>query len=86
MKLIAKTLYGLEEVLARELESLGADNVKPGNRAVVFEGSKSMLYKVNYNSRLALSFLLPVAEYSIYKPTDLYDGASKVPWDNYLDY
>lgn len=85
MKLIAKTLYGLEEVLARELESLGAENIKAGNRAVVFDGAKSLLYKVNYNSRLALSFLVPVAEYNIYKPTDLYDGAMKVQWDNYLE-
>lgn len=85
MKLVAKTLYGLEEVLARELASLGAENIKAGNRAVTFEGSKALLYKVNYNSRLALSFLVPVAEYSIFKPTDLYDGASKVQWEKYLD-
>ncbi len=84
MKLIAKTLYGLEGVLAQELEALGAENIKAGNRAVAFEGSKALLYKTNYNSRLALSFLLPLTEYTIFKPSDLYDGASKVPWDNYL--
>jgi putative N6-adenine-specific DNA methylase len=85
MKLVGKTLFGLEEVLANELVSLGAERVKAGNRAVVFEGSKELLYKVNYHSRVALSFLVPVTEYTIGKPSDLYDGAVKVPWDNYLD-
>lgn len=85
MKLVAKTLYGLEEVLAAELTDLGADNVRPGNRAVTFEGTKTLLYKVNYNSRLALSFLVPVTEFTIAKPTDLYDGTVRVEWDRYLD-
>jgi len=85
MKIIAKTLYGLEEVLSSELAELGAENIRIGNRAVVFEGSKSLLYKANYNSRIALSFLLPVAEFYIKKPSDLYDGAEKVEWDRFLD-
>jgi putative N6-adenine-specific DNA methylase len=85
MKIVAKTLFGLEEVLAHELVTLGAEKVKAGNRAVVFEGSKSILYKVNYNSRVALSFMVPVTEYTIGKPSDLYDGAFNLPWDNYFD-
>lgn len=85
MKLVGKTLYGLEEVLAAELTSLGAEKVRAGNRAVTFEGTRELLYKVNYNSRTALSFLVPVAEFSIAKPTDLYDGAVRVEWDRYMD-
>ncbi|HNX65468.1 MAG TPA: THUMP domain-containing protein [Bacteroidales bacterium] len=85
MKIVAKTLYGLEEVLADELTALGAIKAKAGNRAVVFEGNKSLLYRVNYCSRLALSFMVPVNEYTIRKPSDLYDGAFNLPWDNYLD-
>ena len=85
MKLIAKTLFGLEEVLASELAGLGADRVTVLNRAVSFEGSKSLLYRVNYNSRLALSVLVPVAAFSIAGQRDLYNGASEVEWDRYLD-
>jgi 23S rRNA G2445 N2-methylase RlmL len=36
MKLIAKTLYGLEGVLSDELTVLGAKNVQAVNRAVLF--------------------------------------------------
>lgn len=85
MRLVAKTLYGLEEVLAAELAGLGAEKVHKLNRAVEFEGSKSMLYKVNYNSRVALSVLVPVAEYSIAGQKDLYNGAVVVDWDRYID-
>src|SRR5665811_2018336 len=85
MRLIAKTLYGLEEVLASELTALGAENVQVLNRAVSAEGSKSMLYKVNYNSRVALSVLLPVAEFSISNQKDLYNSVVSFDWDQYLD-
>ena len=47
MKLIAKTHYGLEQVLAEELKELGATGVSVLNRAVAFEGSKLLLYSVN---------------------------------------
>ena len=85
MRLIAKTLYGLEEVLASELTALGAENVQVLNRAVAAEGSKSMLYKINYNSRVALSVLLPVAEFSISNQKDLYNSVVSFDWDQYLD-
>jgi putative N6-adenine-specific DNA methylase len=85
MKYIAKTLYGLEDILAAELSAMGAENVKALNRAVSFHGPKSLLYRVNHDSRLALSVLLPVAEFSIAGQKDLYNGAVTVEWDRYLD-
>ena len=85
MKLLAKTHYGLEEVLAEELSGLGAAGVIALNRAVAFEGSKLMLYTVNYRSRLALSVLMPVASFGVAGQKDLYNGAVAVDWDHYLD-
>jgi len=85
MKLLAKTLFGLEDVLATELREMGAGGVTVLNRAVAFEGPKSLLYAVNYRSRLALSVLLPVAGFSIAGQKDLYNGAVSVDWDHYLD-
>jgi len=38
MNFIAKTLYGLEEVLASELAILGASEVRKVNRGVLFSG------------------------------------------------
>lgn len=86
MKIVAKTLYGLEEVLANELISLGASDVKAVNRAVLFRGNKELLYKVNYCSRSALSFLMPIAEFRIRSKDDLYKESSRTEWDLYMDH
>ena len=80
MKFVAKTLYGLEKVLADELTGIGAENVQTVNRAVIFTGDKELLYKVNYCSRTALSVLMPVAEFRIGSKDDLYKGGLKVEW------
>ena len=85
MKFVAKTLYGLEKVLADELEALGAAGINPVNRAVIFSGSKELLYKVNYCARTALSVLMPVADFRIRTKDDLYKAARKVEWERFLD-
>jgi len=85
MKLVAKTLYGLENVLAEELISLGAADVQAVNRAVLFNGDNNMLYRVNYCARTALSVLMPVADFRIRSKDDLYNGGSKVEWDRFMD-
>ena len=43
-ELIAKTFQGLEEVLAKELVALGANNVQLGRRMVSFTGDKELMY------------------------------------------
>jgi putative N6-adenine-specific DNA methylase len=85
MKLVAKTLYGLEKVLAEELTSLGAADIRPVNRAVLFDGDMSLLYKVNYCARTALSVLMPIADFRIRSKDDLYRGGLKIEWDRFMD-
>lgn len=84
MKFIAKTLYGLERVLAEELLNMGAADIQIANRAVLFKGDKSLLYKVNYCARTALSVLMPVADFTIRSKEDLYKGGNKVEWDRFM--
>ena len=85
MKFVAKTLYGLEKVLSEELISLGAGNIQTANRAILFEGDKSLLYRVNYSVRTALSVLMPIADFRIRSKEDLYKGGSKIEWDRFMD-
>jgi len=84
MKFVAKTLYGLEKVLERELQGLGAASVSAVNRAVLFEGDKELLYKSNYCLRTALSILMPVAEFRIKSKEDIYREGLRIKWDKYL--
>jgi putative N6-adenine-specific DNA methylase len=85
MRFVAKTLYGLEKVLSEELVILGAGNVQIANRAVLFEGDISLLYRANYSLRTALSVLMPIADFRMRSKDDLYKGGSKVEWDRFMD-
>jgi len=85
MKFIAKTLFGLEGVLAEELTGLGATDVRQVNRAVLFEGDTEMLYRVNYCSRTALSVLMSISNFRIRSKDDLYRYGLKVEWGRYMD-
>ncbi|MDR1089505.1 MAG: RNA methyltransferase, partial [Prevotella sp.] len=60
--MIAKTMAGLEDVLAEELIALGADNLEIGTRMVSFEGDLALMYKANIHCRTALRVLRPVYE------------------------
>jgi len=82
---IAKTLFGLENVLAEELRNLGAPEVTIYNRAVGFSGDKRMLYKANYHLRTALKILAPLCEAEISNEQDLYDFVRSVNWEKFLD-
>jgi len=84
LKFIAKTLYGLESVLAAELEELGANKIKPLNRAVEFEGSTHLLYKANLMCRTALRILIPITSFKAHNDRHLYALSSKVKWTDYL--
>lgn len=84
-KMIAKTMYGLEEVLAEELRALGAKDVTPINRAVAFTGTMQTLYKANYACRTALAILKPFAEFEANNEQELYDNVYKIKWEQILD-
>lgn len=81
---IAKTLYGLEDVLAEELRNIGASNIEPHNRAVGFSGDKAMLYKANLWLRTATRILAPIHTTSARNDEGLYKAALEVDWEQYL--
>lgn len=82
---IAKTTFGLEEILAEELIALGATDIKIQNRAVAFSGDKELLYKVNYCSRTALRVFLPIVSGIVLDEEALYKLVKSIAWEDYLD-
>ncbi|MBT8229595.1 MAG: hypothetical protein KJO50_05000, partial [Bacteroidia bacterium] len=84
MKIIIKTMEGLEEVLSRELEDLQLMDIHPLRRAVECEGNTSQLYKCNYQLRTALRVLVPFAEFECNSEDELYEAASSIRWQEYL--
>jgi putative N6-adenine-specific DNA methylase len=81
---IAKTLFGLENVLAGELRDLGATEITVYNRAVGFSGGKQLLYRANYHLRTALKILVPLNETDISNEQELYDFIRSINWGRYL--
>lgn len=80
MKWIAKTLTGLESVLAEELESLGATEVEPITRAVAFEATNKVMFRANLESRLALKIMKPLFEYTALNIDEYYNELYRYPW------
>lgn len=84
-KMVAKTMYGLEEILANELQTLGAKNINRLTRAVEFTGDMKMLYKANYCLRTALCILKPIVFFTAKDENELYSNIFKVKWEKYMN-
>lgn len=85
MDYLAKTLAGLEEVLANELSSLGAEKIEVGNRVVRFSGDKALMYRANLELRTALRILVPIHRFRVRHQNELYKKVQQVDWSKYLD-
>ena len=83
-EMIAKTFLGLEEVLARELTELGANNIAIGNRMVSFTGDKALMYKANFSLRTAIRILKPFKHFKASSADEVYDICKKIEWERYM--
>lgn len=84
-KMVAKTFFGFEEVLAKELKMLGAQDVEQGIRMVSFVGDKGFMYKANLSLRTALKILKPIYHFRAFNEESLYKGISGINWSKYLN-
>ena len=82
--MIAKTFFGLEKVLADELLSLGAKEIKIGVRNVVFYGDLGFLYKSNLFLRSAIRILKPIKYFEINNQKDFYSYIFNFEWEDYI--
>ncbi len=84
-KMVAKTLYGLEDLLVQELRQLGASNIEAGTRNVAFEGDTGFMYKANLCCRTAIKILKPITAFNVFTEEDLYKKVYAIPWENYME-
>jgi len=83
--MLAKTMFGLEDILAEELTKLGAQKVKVMNRAVSFKGDQGFMYKANLNLRTALRILKPIAHFQAHNEKELYLNLCQINWTKIFD-
>ena len=82
---IAKTLFGLEDVLEEELKRLGAKNTVVLNRAVGFKADQEIIYKIHLWSSLALRIIEPIYKFKAQDTDELYKRIGDVDWSMIMD-
>ena len=85
-EIIAKTMQGLEEVLAKEITNLGGNNVQIGRRMVSFTGDQRLLYKSNLHLRTVVRLLKPICSFNAKDADEVYEQVKKIQWENFFDY
>lgn len=85
-RMIAKTLYGFEPLLEKELRDLGASSVEKGVRHVSFMGDTGFMYKANLCCRTAIKILKPIHTFNVFKEEDLYQKIYDCPWEEHLTF
>lgn len=83
--ILVKTFQGLEEVLAKELTEIGANNIEIQRRAVKCTGNKEFLYKANFRLRTASRVLVPIATFKADNPDEVYEQVKLIDWTQYMD-
>ncbi|WP_203295888.1 THUMP domain-containing class I SAM-dependent RNA methyltransferase [Luteirhabdus pelagi] len=84
-RMTAKTLFGMEDLLADELRKLGASGIEKGRRSVGFEGDTGFMYKANLCCRTAIKILKPIHYFNVFDEDSLYKNIYEMPWENYMD-
>ncbi len=77
--------FGLEALLSEEITACGAQNVRAQSGGVAFRGSTETAMAVCLHSRLASRVLMKVAEEKYWDTRDIYDIATKTPWEKWFE-
>ena len=83
-RLTARTLGGLEEVLAAELLRLGAGDLRIGRRTIEFSGSTETLYRAVLECRTVIRVLEPLGRFAVQNEDELYAAVSSLAWPGLL--
>ncbi|HNS29586.1 MAG TPA: THUMP domain-containing protein, partial [Tenuifilaceae bacterium] len=84
-EIVAKTLQGLEGILADELKAIGAENVEIERRAVKFTGDNETIYRSNFQCRTAIRILKVIHQFKARNEGELYDQAKNFDWASVMD-
>ncbi len=85
LEFFASCSRNVEDLLNRELKTLGALSARPVMAGVAFTGTLETALAVCLWSRVASRVYFPIARFSAPRPEALYEGVRKVPWEDHLD-
>jgi 23S rRNA (guanine2445-N2)-methyltransferase / 23S rRNA (guanine2069-N7)-methyltransferase len=84
LQLFATTPKAMEDILADELRSLGAVNIKTTVAGAYFEADLQTAYRVCLWSRIANRVLLQISTFKVTSQEELYQGVQKINWFDHL--
>jgi putative N6-adenine-specific DNA methylase len=84
MKFTARTFQGLEPVLAKELDHIGATDIVISKRAVDFTGDMKLLYTANLMLRTAIKIIMPIHYFTASTEEELYNAVKAIEWEKYM--
>jgi putative N6-adenine-specific DNA methylase len=76
----AQISTGIEPIAVKELERLGARQLRPGFRGIHFSADHGTLYLINYKSRLISHVLAPLLSFECRDREDLYRIGKSIDW------
>ncbi len=80
----ATVARGLEDIAAKELEALGATEIRTDFTGVHFFGDRALLYRANLWARTIFRILVPIARVKSFTAQELYRSVQKINWSLYL--
>lgn len=85
MKITIKTLFGFEDLVAKEASTLGGEKIEKITRGIKCEGNPAFLYRANLSMRTAMKILVPIYTFHAKDERALYDRMMDFDWSNFLD-
>ncbi|SMY15527.1 MULTISPECIES: bifunctional 23S rRNA (guanine(2069)-N(7))-methyltransferase RlmK/23S rRNA (guanine(2445)-N(2))-methyltransferase RlmL [Photobacterium] len=82
---LAITSRGLENLLADELEQLGAQNIQVVHAGVRFKADQAMAYRCCLWTRISSRIIQVLSEFNVRDDMDLYLGATAINWMSHFD-
>ena len=82
--LCAISLFGLEAITAEELRKLGFENVRTETGRVLFSSDFAGIARANLALRTAERVLVHLGEFPARSFTELFDGVTALPWENWI--
>ena len=83
-KMVAPCIFGLESLVAEELNRLEAQNVAAENGRVFFEGGPELLARANISLCCAERVLINVGGFSACSFDELFEGVKALPWEQFI--
>ncbi len=84
MKIVITTAFGLEAVVAKELEKLGYEKAQTENGRIILEGTFEDIYRLNMNVSAGERVMILVRTFKATTFDQLFDNTKVCVWDKYI--